>query len=93
MEDARKQVDDLDEALQRHLIPKDPDDDRNIYLEIRGGAGGDEAAIFAGDLFRMYSRYAENQGWQIEIVSVHHENMEDLKKSLPVSAGMMSMRN
>jgi peptide chain release factor 1 len=62
----------LDEALQWHLIPKDPDDERNIYLEVRAGTGGDEAAIFAGDLFRMYSRYAESQGWQIELISAHH---------------------
>lgn len=65
-------VDKLDEELQWHLIPKDPDDERNIYLEVRAGTGGDEAAIFAGDLFRMYSRYAETQGWQIEIISANH---------------------
>ena len=64
-------VESLDEALQWHLIPKDPDDERNIYLEVRAGTGGDEAAIFAGDLFRMYSRYAETQGWQLEIISDH----------------------
>ena len=58
----------LDE-LQRSLIPPDPHDDSNIYLEIRAGTGGDEAAIFAGDLFRMYSRYAEAQGWRTEIIS------------------------
>lgn len=65
-------VDKLDEELQWHLIPKDPDDARNIYLEVRAGTGGDEAAIFAGDLFRMYSRYAETQGWQLEIISANH---------------------
>jgi peptide chain release factor 1 len=58
-----------EETLQRLLIPKDVHDEGNIYLEIRAGAGGDEAAIFAGDLFRMYSRYADNQGWRVEIVS------------------------
>lgn len=57
--------------LQWHLIPKDPDDSRNIFLEIRAGAGGDEASIFAGDLFRMYSRYAESQGFQLELISAH----------------------
>jgi peptide chain release factor 1 len=62
----------LENALQLHLIPKDPDDNRNIYLEIRAGAGGDEASIFAGDLFRMYSRYAESQGWQLELISANH---------------------
>ena len=49
--------------LQRLLVPKDPHDDSNIFLEVRAGTGGDEAAIFAGDLFRMYARYAESQGW------------------------------
>jgi len=55
--------------LQKSLIPPDPHDDSNVYLEIRAGTGGDEAAIFAGDLFRMYTRYAETQGWQVEILS------------------------
>ncbi len=55
--------------LQKSLIPPDPYDDANIFLEVRAGTGGDEAAIFAGDLFRMYSRYAEQMGWQVEILS------------------------
>lgn len=55
--------------LQKLLLPKDANDDRNIYLEIRAGTGGDESALFAGDLFRMYSRYAERQGWKVEVVS------------------------
>ena len=55
--------------LQRLLLPRDPHDERNIFLEIRAGTGGDEAAIFAGDLLRMYSRYAEAQGWQIEALT------------------------
>jgi len=63
---------DLEEALQWDLIPVDPKDEKNIYLEIRAGTGGDEAAIFAGDLFRMYSRYAELKGWQLELVNTHH---------------------
>jgi len=57
------------EALQRMLLPQDPHDEGNIFLEIRAGTGGDEAAIFAGDLLRMYSRYAETRGWQIELLS------------------------
>src|ERR1700737_3477435 len=56
-------------ALQRLLIPKDPQDDSNIFLEVRAGTGGDEAAIFAGDLFRMYTRYAESKGWGVEVLS------------------------
>lgn len=59
----------LEEELSRLLMPKDPSDQRNIYLEIRAGAGGDEAAIFAGDLFRMYSRFAERQGWRVELIN------------------------
>ncbi len=57
------------QELAKLLLPKDPRDDSNIYLEVRAGTGGDEAAIFAGDLFRMYSRYADNRGWQVEIMS------------------------
>ena len=55
--------------LQRLLVPKDPHDDSNIFLEVRAGTGGDEAAIFAGDLFRMYTRYAESSGWGVEVLS------------------------
>lgn len=72
LQEAKAQVESLDERLQWHLIPKDPDDERNIYLEVRAGTGGDEAAIFAGDLFRMYSRFAEARGWSVEIISAHH---------------------
>ncbi|MEW6313863.1 MAG: peptide chain release factor 1 [Pseudomonadota bacterium] len=59
----------IEAELQKLLLPRDPNDERNIYLEIRAGTGGDESALFAGDLFRMYSRYAERQGWRVEIVS------------------------
>lgn len=61
----------LEQALQRDLLPSDPHDHGNLFLEIRAGTGGDEAALFAGDLFRMYSRYAELRRWQIEIMSAH----------------------
>ena len=59
-----------EKKLTLHLLPADPDDDANLYLEIRAGTGGDEAALFAGDLFRMYKRYAENHRWQVEVLSV-----------------------
>ncbi len=59
---------DLEKRLQKLLIPKDPNDDRNIFLEIRAGTGGQEAALFAGDLFRMYTRYAEGLGWKVEVI-------------------------
>ncbi|MEJ2181275.1 MAG: PCRF domain-containing protein [Gammaproteobacteria bacterium] len=69
LKDSRSKMETLELELQKLLLPKDPNDDSNIYLEIRAGTGGDEAAIFSGDLFRMYSRYAELQRWQVEIIS------------------------
>ena len=58
----------LEEQLKILLIPKDPDDTKNVVMELRAGTGGDEASIFAGDLFRMYSKYAEKQGWKVNLV-------------------------
>ncbi|MFN4291977.1 MAG: peptide chain release factor 1 [Permianibacter sp.] len=66
---AKTAVEQLELNLQKLLLPKDPNDERNVYLEIRAGTGGDEAAIFAGDLFRMYSKYADRKRWQVEIIS------------------------
>ena len=60
---------DLEEKLNILLLPRDPNDDKNVFLEIRAGTGGDEAGLFAGDLFRMYARYAETQGWRVDVVS------------------------
>lgn len=62
------------------LIPKDPNDDKNVIVEIRGGAGGDEAALFAGDLFRMYSRYAERQKWKVEIMNTNENDLGGFKE-------------
>jgi len=67
--DAEQRIETLELELQKLLLPKDPHDNKNIFLEVRAGTGGDEAAIFAGDLFRMYCRYAENQHWQVEIMN------------------------
>ena len=69
LKDSKTRLEHLELDLQKLLLPKDPNDDSNIYLEIRAGTGGDEAAIFSGDLFRMYSRYAELKRWQMEIIS------------------------
>lgn len=63
-----EQKEELEERLRILLLPKDPNDDKNVIMEVRGAAGGDEAALFAGDLFRMYSRYAESQGWKIDVM-------------------------
>lgn len=68
---AKAQIETLETDLQILLLPRDPNDDSNCFVEIRAGAGGDEAAIFAGDLFRMYSRYAETQGWRVEVMNAN----------------------
>ncbi len=65
----RERLAQLENELQRLLLPRDPNDEHNIFLEIRAGTGGDESALFAGDLFRMYSRFAERKGWQVEVIS------------------------
>ncbi|HSW68728.1 MAG TPA: peptide chain release factor 1 [Gammaproteobacteria bacterium] len=70
----------LEQELQLLLLPRDPLDDSNIFLEVRAGAGGDEAAIFAGDLSRMYTRYAENRGWQVELISANSSEQGGYKE-------------
>ena len=65
----------LEIELQKALLPSDPNDNKNIFLEIRAGTGGDESALFAGDLFRMYSRYAERQRWQVEVISASESDL------------------
>src|SRR5213080_567779 len=69
MRNAKERMARIGAELQKQLLPRDPNDERNIFLEIRAGTGGDESALFAGDLFRMYTRFAERQGWQAEIIS------------------------
>jgi len=70
----------IENALQKLLLPKDPNDDRNLFLEIRAGTGGDESGLFAGDLFRMYSRYAERQRWKVEVVSANESEVGGYKE-------------
>jgi peptide chain release factor 1 len=67
--EGKQKLTQIEAELQRRLLPRDPNDDRNTFLEIRAGTGGDESALFAGDLIRMYSRYAERHGWRVEVVS------------------------
>jgi peptide chain release factor 1 len=73
--------------LQRLLIPKDPNDDSNIFLEVRAGTGGDEAALFAGELFRMYSKFAERQGWRLEVMSSSDTGVGGLKEVIATIEG------
>jgi peptide chain release factor 1 len=77
----------LENDLRLLLLPKDPNDDKNIIMEIRAGTGGDEAALFASDLFRMYGRYAEDRGWKIEILSHHPTGVGGLKEVIAMVQG------
>jgi peptide chain release factor 1 len=82
---ARKE--NVERELKLLLLPKDPNDDKNVILEIRGGTGGDEAALFAGDLFRMYSRYAESQDWKVEIMESSPSSIGGLKEVIAAIQG------
>lgn len=73
-------LEELEEAIRRELIPKDPNDGRNVVLEIRAGTGGDEATLFAAELFRMYSRYAEGQGWKVNILDLSESEVGGMKE-------------
>ena len=84
---ATSTMDRLEEELQRALLPKDANDERNIFLEIRAGTGGDESALFAGDLFRMYARFAERNRWQVELVSESAGDMGGFKEVIALIAG------
>jgi peptide chain release factor 1 len=73
-------VEELEARMRRALIPKDPFDDKDVIVEIRAAAGGDEASLFAGDLYRMYSRYAERQRWQVEVLDSHESDLGGFKE-------------
>lgn len=77
----------LEETLRVLLIPKDPNDDKNIYLELRAGTGGDEAGIFVGDLFRAYCRYADTKGWKVEIISSSENDVGGYKEIIALIKG------
>jgi len=77
----------LEERLRRELTPKDPNDERNVVLEIRAGTGGDEATLFAAELFRMYSRYAEQQGWRVEVIDLSESGAGGIKEVSAIVEG------
>jgi len=87
LETLEPKLESLEEKLKDMLLPKDPTDDRNTVLEIRGGTGGDEAALFAGDLFRMYSRYAEQKGWDLEVLSSSPASAGGFKEIIALISG------
>ena len=80
IENGKLKIEQIEEDLQKLLIPKDPNDEKNIFLEIRAGAGGDESALFAGDIYRMYNRFAERMRWKIEIVSANESEVGGYKE-------------
>jgi peptide chain release factor 1 len=80
IESGKEKLEAIETELQKLLLPKDPNDERNIFLEIRAGTGGDESALFAADLFRMYSRYAERQRWKVEVVSANESELGGYKE-------------
>ena len=80
LNDAKARVEELEHELKILLLPKDPNDDKNVIVEIRGGAGGDEAALFAADLFRMYSKFAEANRWKVEVMSANENGIGGFKE-------------
>jgi peptide chain release factor 1 len=87
LEDLAEREKQLDEEMKIILLPKDPNDDKNTFLEIRAGTGGDEAALFAGDLFRMYSRFAESMGWRVEVMSSNPIGIGGFKEIIALISG------
>lgn len=80
LSDAKKRIDELEQELKILLLPKDPNDDKNVIVEIRAGAGGDEAALFASELYRMYVHYAERQRWKVEMINVSESGIGGMKE-------------
>jgi peptide chain release factor 1 len=80
LSDARQRIPEIENELKILLLPKDPNDEKNVVVEIHGGAGGDEAALFAADLYRMYSKYADSQRWKIELVSINESGIGGFKE-------------
>ena len=87
IEESKAEIEDVEQQLQILLLPKDPNDEYNCYLEIRAGTGGDEAGIFAGDLFRMYSRYAESKRWRVEMLSANESEQGGYKEVIVKVSG------
>jgi peptide chain release factor 1 len=92
MKEAKERLPEIESELQKLLLPKDANDERNVFLEIRAGTGGDESALFGGNLFRMYTRYAERQRWQVEIISSSASDVGGYKEVIAriIGAGVYS---
>lgn len=85
--DARKKIEEMEQKLKVLLLPKDPNDDKNVIVEIRAGAGGDEAALFAAELYRMYARFAERNRWKTELISVNESGIGGFKEAVFMITG------
>lgn len=85
--EGKKKKQEFEEKLKIMLLPKDENDDKNVIMEIRGGAGGDEAALFAGEILRMYTKYAERQGWQVEITDINETELGGVKEATVLIKG------
>ena len=80
LSDAKKRIEELEHELKILLLPKDPNDDKNVIVEIRAGAGGDEAALFASEIYRMYVKFAESQNWKTEMLSLNENGIGGFKE-------------
>ena len=80
LDEARDKMPNIEEELKFLLVPKDPNDDKNVIVEIRGGAGGEESSLFAGDLFRMYTMYAERKRWKMEVLNLNETELGGIKE-------------
>ncbi|MBQ8814808.1 MAG: peptide chain release factor 1 [Lachnospiraceae bacterium] len=85
--DARKRIEELEQEIKILLLPKDPNDDKNVFVEVRAGAGGDEAALFAAELYRMYARFAERNRWKTELISVNENGIGGFKEAVFMITG------
>ena len=88
IDSGKEHLENIEKQLQKLLLPKDPNDEKNIFLEIRAGAGGDESALFVGDIFRMYTRYVERMHWQIEIISTNEAEIGGYKEVIAKINGL-----
>ena len=85
--DAKKRIEELEQQIKILLLPKDPNDDKNVFVEVRAGAGGDEAALFAAELYRMYARFAERNRWRTELISVNESGIGGFKEAVFMITG------
>ena len=93
LNEAKKKISILEEEIKFLLIPKDPDDSKNVVIELRAGTGGDEASIFAGDLFRMYTKFCEGRGWKVSLVDSNSGTSGGYKEIISSGAKSSSNRN